>query len=394
MTYYSRIIIIFSSLIACSFTAKSMEISQQIKYDFSAFHLPDNSPALLSADHDQLFQHINYRANLAENIASFQLQAHYQLHFIKSSGAQLPATDIDQYRLFDLTSTISEQDDQLTQHRLDRLSIAYTKANMSVKFGRQAVTWGNGFVFNVMDIFNPFSPTAIDTEYKTGDDMLYFQLLSDAGNDWQIIYLPRRDIEQHIQQDQSSFAVKLQTPLKMTDAQWLLARHYDDSIFGIGLSRAISDSLWRLDITHTALTHGKNITSLSTNIDYSWQSFGKNVYGFIEYYHNGFGIRDSNDTLPASLSDRLTRGELYGLYQNYLSAGLRIELHPLVNFSPTLINNLDDQSRLLNLSLDYSWRQNLNLTLQLLTGFGSDLSEFNGNSSQGDNLMIFLNYYF
>ena len=34
-----------------------------------------------------------------------------------------------------------------------------------------------------MDLMNPFDPATIDTEYKAGDDMLYFQYLQDGGND-------------------------------------------------------------------------------------------------------------------------------------------------------------------------------------------------------------------
>jgi len=38
------------------------------------------------------------------------------------------------------------------------------------------LSWGNGLVFSPMDIVNPFDPTAVDTEYKAGDDMLYGQI--------------------------------------------------------------------------------------------------------------------------------------------------------------------------------------------------------------------------
>jgi hypothetical protein len=32
--------------------------------------------------------------------------------------------------------------------------------------------WGNGLVFQVLDLFNPFPPNAVDREYKPGSDML------------------------------------------------------------------------------------------------------------------------------------------------------------------------------------------------------------------------------
>ena len=98
------------------------------------------------------------------------------------TGYGLPNDDA---RLFDLTSVISDEGKKLLFHRLDRASIGYTETNYVFRFGRKAISWGNGMVFQPMDIFNPFSPTAIDKEYKTGDDMLYLQNLLTNGDDIQ-----------------------------------------------------------------------------------------------------------------------------------------------------------------------------------------------------------------
>ena len=43
--------------------------------------------------------------------------------------------------------------------RLDRISIGYTGEKTVLRFGRQAISWGNGLLFTPMDIFNPFDPT-------------------------------------------------------------------------------------------------------------------------------------------------------------------------------------------------------------------------------------------
>jgi len=371
----------------------ALDVSQHLKYSLSAFHFDNDSAFLPFEDQSQHFNDINYRANVSTSLNVFKVDAHYQLQLLNSQ--QLDSyIDPDKNRLFDLSSVIDEQDNQLLHHRLDRLSIDYSTTSTTTRFGRQAVTWGNGFVFNVMDIFNPFSPTAIDKEYKPGDDMLYFQLLTENGTDWQFIHLFRRDNNDEVETTQASSAVKLQSTFSSSDINLLLANHYQDRILGLGISQPISDSLWRLDISHTQLKGGKSVTSVSSNIDYSWQALSKNFYGFIEYYHNGFGIREAADPLSLALSTRLSRGELFARFRNYLSAGLRIELHPLVNFSPTLINNLDDHGSLLSLSLDYNWLQSLNLSTQLVTGLGDSQSEYNGNTAAADSLIFLLSYYF
>ena len=43
-----------------------------------------------------------------------------------------------------------------------------------------------------MDLFNPFSPTAVQRDYKVGDDMAHVQLPLNTG-ELQMLYLPRRD---------------------------------------------------------------------------------------------------------------------------------------------------------------------------------------------------------
>ena len=81
----------------------------------------------------------------------------------------------DDRRLMDLTDTIKDEDSWFLIQRLDRLYLALLGEKGSLRIGRQAITWGNGFVFNPMDLFNPFPPTAIDRDYKVGDDMINAQ---------------------------------------------------------------------------------------------------------------------------------------------------------------------------------------------------------------------------
>ncbi len=49
-------------------------------------------------------------------------------------------------------------------------------------------------VYNTLDLFNPFAPDTIDTDYKHGEDMLYLQRLFDNGSDLQALLIPRRDV--------------------------------------------------------------------------------------------------------------------------------------------------------------------------------------------------------
>ena len=375
------------------FHSAALDYSQQVKMIGSLVHYPENS-IVSPGDTSQTTNFLNYRLTFSEKFNRLSVDSHYQLISLHNNSDTLNYQNPDKNRLFNLSSNLQNKPDQLTYHRLDRLSLTYKTNTSTFRFGRQAVTWGNGLVFNVMDIFNPFAPLSIDTEYKNGDDMIYLQTLNDSGNDWQFIYLPRRDNNGDLQNSLSSGAAKFHGIFSSTDFDFLISRHFDEQMIGLGISHAIKESMWRLDITSTKTASNNSITSLTSNIDYSWQSFGKNIYGFFEYYYNGFGLDKQNIAADSSLLSRLERGEIFTLYQNYLAAGLRIESHALVNISPTLIHNLTDDSQLFNLSVQYDWRQSLSLTANLIYSRGTNTSEYGGTSSPGNAFQVFLNYYF
>jgi hypothetical protein len=116
----------------------------------------------------------------------------------------------DDRRLMDLTHTIKEEDSWFLLQRLDRLYLALNRQWGAVRVGRQAVTWGNGFIFNPMDLFNPFPPTAIDRDYKVGDDMINAQFSLSQIGEGQLLYVARRNPDNNkVESDQASVAGKL-----------------------------------------------------------------------------------------------------------------------------------------------------------------------------------------
>ncbi len=112
----------------------------------------------------------------------------------------------------------------------------------------------------------------------------------------------------------------------------------------------------RTDWLVTDLDDGGYKTSGIVNLDYSFTWLDRNWYVFGEYFHSGFGInRQPVDLakLPKALSARLLRGELFTLMQDYSAVGARLEWHPLLTQSLTLITNLHDGSNLVQTQLAY-----------------------------------------
>ncbi|HKQ30377.1 MAG TPA: hypothetical protein VJS66_03735 [Burkholderiales bacterium] len=277
------------------------------------------------------------------------------------AGSQSGLPD-DRRRLFDLMQDVSNGERRAIVHRLDRLSAGHTGAFHVVRVGRQAVSWGNGLVFHPLDFVNPFSPVAIDKDYKTGDDMLFAQRTLSGGGDWQAIVVPRRDSVTHgIESEEGSYAAKLRQRVGEFDLDLLAARHVGENLVGIGLVRSLGGAVWRLDTSYTNLDAGGSAWSLVTNLDYSWSWFDKNMYGYVEYFRNGVGESDSSNYISPdpALSARIDRGELYTLGRDYLAFGLQVELSPLVNLYTNVIRNLNDGSRYFQLRGIYDWQQNI-----------------------------------
>jgi hypothetical protein len=287
----------------------------------------------------------------------------------------------DRHRLFDLTDDFIDDNRAVAVHRLDRLSLGYTSGSATLRFGRQAVSWGNGLAFQVLDFVNPFSPLAIDKDYKTGEDMLYGQWQWTGLGDAQLMLLPRRDRQtRDLDHEQASQALKLHTRAAGLDIDTLVARHYDQTLFGFGVVHSLGGAVWRFDALQTHVPGRDDTWSWLSNIDVSWVLFDRNMYGFAEYYRNGFGSARASGYLAADpeLSARLTRGEIYTVGRDYATLGVQVEWSPLVNAFATIIQNLNDASRILQLRGVYDWRQDTQFMAGLNLPDGERGSEYGG----------------
>jgi len=319
----------------------------------------------------------------------------------------LPGPLQDDTSFMDLTKTIHEHDDSIWYHRMDRLYFALLLDWGSLSVGRQALTWGNGYVFNPMDLINPFQPADIERDYKIGSDMVAAQINVGPSQDLHLVYVPRRDpLTDNVSWDQSTLGGKLHFPFGTTEFDLMALWDYGEPILGVGSRGYLGDTAWRFDATWTFLEDDPNkngFLSLITNLDYSWVWWGKNFYGFLEFYYNGLGEDDYLKAIanPALLV-RLNRGEIYTLGRHYLSGHVSIEIHPLFNVYLTVINNLHDPSGVIQPRAIWGVTQNLELTFGAHLYYGSKGSEYGGILIPGtpylftpDNTAyLWLSYYF
>jgi hypothetical protein len=318
----------------------------------------------------------------------YQLIAQYgdSVEFTRDPLSSLPLggqrIPNDDRRFLDLTHTSNDSGTFASTHRLDRLWLGYSSANTVVRVGRQALTWGNGLFFSPLDIVNSFDPATIDTEYKSGDDMLYAQYLTRSGDDVQAAYVVRRNpASGDVDSDQSTSAVKYHRISGDNEIDILIAHSYSMATIGIGGNRSMGGAVWRADLV---VTDAEDWTAeLVTNLSYSWVWREKNMSGAIEYYFNGFGQdKNSYDLLSLAqnpeLLARLGRGQTFSIGRNYIAAGLTIELSPLWLITPNLFANLDDGSALLQFVTQHNMGDNLTFLAALNLPIGPDGSEYGG----------------
>ncbi len=374
------------------------------KYQYIHTWIPDDS-VLQGISGDSLQDHnLEVRLKVSARRERLDFNAHAQIIAVHSDSLPVfrelpgffrPGADIinDDRRWFNLTHETSNKNKNASLVRLDRVNIAYTGVKTVVRFGRQAISWGNGLLFTPMDILNPFDPAAVDKEYKSGDDMLYGQYLLDNGSDFQAVAVVRRNpVSGDVEKNQSSLALKYHGFWGSREYDLLAAEHYGKLVLGLGASTDVGGAVWRGDLVWNNTDTGYILSAVG-GISYSGVAGGHNWTGFVECYYNGFGQADG-DYSPAALASnpelliRLARGELFNLGRHYLGTSVSIEMTPLLNLTPNIFINLSDPSALAQLVLSYDWKQDIQLLVALGVPIGPNGSEYGGIDSEQPDLYL------
>lgn len=304
---------------------------------------------------------------------------------LAGAGGTLPAipgTADDAHQVFDLTGDLSDGRHHLLTGRLDRLAVGFSRGAWTLHAGRQASSWGGGLVFHVLDLFDPFAPDALDTEYKPGVDMLTGQWILPNGDDIQAVVVPRRGArDRPLTAGQSSAAVKWSHFTDSAQGELMAARHYGDTVLGLATTGNLAGGVWRFDLATTFPEQGDAVLSFLVNLDRSWTVAGRNVEGFAEFFRNGYGVESLGGgaaALPADLLERLDRGELFNVGRHELAAGLTCELSPLTTLEPTVLVNLNDGSSYLLGRCRYDWREDIELDAGVQLPVGGRNTEYGG----------------
>jgi len=257
-------------------------------------------------------------------------------------------------------------DDAAEQLRfgVDRLVLSFSTERLSIKLGRQALSFGTTFFFSPMDLVAPFSATTIDREYKTGADALRgdlyigetgtLSLVAVYAGDWNLAG--------------SVLAAHGGLTLDVFDLGLFLGLVHKDLVLGLDSSGSVGSVGLRAEATLTSPAEGGDLFVRAVlGADHHFEG-GVDLSG--ELYFQSKGATKSADYF-AQLSDpRVLRGERWTLGQSYLALSFSYELHPLVKISLFAVGNLRDPSAILGPGLSWSISDEVNLESGLYLGVG------------------------
>ncbi|MCB0336380.1 MAG: hypothetical protein KDD62_08740 [Bdellovibrionales bacterium] len=399
---------IFSLLALLGIPAGAQEFSYggHVKYQYSETSLPAQSALAAFGPQSPYQNDFDARFYLEKREASFSFGIHGEIYATQGSGYQaqqllgrsestfpsLVGTRQNERSLFDFTTEFAEETDGEMIGNVDRFFFSKHWDQLSVTLGRHALTIGNSLSFPVLDVFNPFNPAAVDKEYKSGTDMITALYGLRGGDNVSLIFVPRRSLDSgDVEASQSSLVLKYHNRLDqmLLDFDVLIAYHYDEPLVGAGFAYEALGAVWRSDSSLQFLQSGGVAISFSAGVDRSWILFGRNFYGFLEFYGNSLGASGSHyDRLDEDLVERLERDEVFTLGRSYVSQGLQVEVTPLYNVFINHFYNLEDQSGLFQVRTPYSISDDLDLIAGLTTGYGGTGTEFGGFTLPGQSFTV------
>ena len=370
--------------------AQPMEFDARVKGFALAADLPGNDWQRQSFANPTTDFSGDLRLMLNKTVGSLQFQLHHSsllqagdtVQWGQGAVAQVDQmTATDAHRLLDMTWQTDSGRRHQWGHRIDRMSVQWQQADWSVTLGRQAVSWGSGIVFQPLDPFNPFAPTAVDRDYKNGDDLVLIERLLPNGHDLQVLHVMRRDERQQLRSRVSSTAAKWHGYLFDSEFELIAASHYDQDFLGLSIRQPVGPAVVRTDLAwREGLQSGDRWRLLGiVNADVAFPIRDRMAYVFAEYFYNDFGMQSMPgplDTIPQQLETALLRGEVFNLMREYLAVGASYQWHPLLTQSLSVISNLSDGSALLQGQLSIDSAQNQQLQFGFIGGYADPGDEF------------------
>jgi len=343
---------------------------------------------------------IMVRSDLRDDVTIF---GHYENSF--SKGEYLSALDAlqghtgyneqlvaeqhgDNDQLFSLTQEYVDENGESAYHRIDRLFLQYRLQDADVRFGRQAIYWGYGNIFQVADLVNPFSPTDIMRDYKEGRDMLSVRARGLLFSDDHLLLIPGRNpSSSQIEYDYSAILARMTSAGRRHMFSIYAGEQYGSELTGFGGRYDYMDGSVKGDVI--VARGDAYYLSAVINTDYEWRVFDNKTLAYAELYYNSMGKNSLHDALATDdFYIKIDNGDI-SLRDRYYSAfGLTYHAAASIETYAQIILNIRDLSYIFQPKVEYEYRKGLTFTFGVDIPFGASETEFGGFYDEVSGKMI------
>jgi len=283
---------------------------------------------------------------------------------------------------------------------IDRLWFDYTKNKFQLTAGRQRIAWGTSWVWNPIDIFNPYSVLDFDYEEKPGVDALRVQYYTSAVSKVELSIKPGKSESDRIigglcSLNAGEYDFNLIAATR--NQRWILGGGWVGDIHDAGFrgeftvsknftdqDEYIGDFVSGFPSYRYAGTYNKPVVSFVLSGDYT---FPNSFYVHTEVLHNSNGKTD--DILvyqTQALENGMLTAAKWSIYQEFA-----YEISPLMRGSVFCLFNPNDKSSVVVPSLNYSICTNLDLMAICLLFNGKTATEY---GDYGKTILLRVKYSF
>ncbi len=264
------------------------------------------------------------------------------------------------FRSLDLENVHSRSSRKVLVSELDRLSLTWSNPKLSLTVGRQAVSWGEAFYFNIGDIFGAFPVTETNRRYKTGIDAAVATVELGTFSSLSLVTVPARD-------ESDSIAAQLLFPLGPGTFSLTGGRVQQNDKAGSGYTVDISGTQVYGSLLMTRTEDSKSYSQIVGGFQ---RQVGPYTLLMGEVYRNGFGTGDPDDYPSLLLTEEYRSGGLFTLGRYGAALQVSRQVSPLVTLTPTVFANLSDGSTLFELSGALSHSDFTDISAGFFTGIG------------------------
>ena len=272
-------------------------------------------------------------------------------------------------RIADLDATLYAGDGSAwaLRQNLDRVVVRLRKPGFEVRVGRQAVGHGSARIMPSADLFSPFGPATIDTQFRRGIDGV--RVTVPFGEDQEV---EAYAFANGTDWAKGAYMARWRASLpELLDISALAGSSYGRPTVALDLTGTALGAAWyaegslRADLSRWDETRALRATA---GAEYKLP-FGLTTT--LEVHYNGLGGEPPFTALfnPVALERQV--GEVYFLGTWYAALALGYQFHPLGSLSLAHIQSITDGSALTTVSLGWDFAQEVTIGGGLLLPWGA-----------------------